>query len=53
MSVQLEKIFLHQNSMWTRKSTICCGFVSLVSISYAKTVQIFEEGTTPVCVSDN
>ena len=29
-----------QNSMWTRKFTISCGSVSLVSISCAKAVQL-------------
>ena len=49
---QLEKIFFQQNSMWTWKSTISCGSVSLVSISFEKAVQILEKGTTPICVSD-
>ena len=38
--------------MWTRKYTISCGSVSLVSIHCVKAVHISEKGTTLVCVSD-
>ena len=39
-------VISQQNSMWTRKSTINCGLVSLVSFRFATAVQSLKKGTT-------